>query len=363
MDKKILLIGHEKVAGLALAAMAIQNDLTPAASAWGRFNIKDLGRRNRPNLVVAAMDTFPGESPESFCQALRARCGERLPIFATLESKKFVAVSRLLDAGFTDCLPPVPDDELFNRKVTRALDDRNGAQPYLFDSEDEIPEALVKVFEGCSGGMTLGDVATVHCGAAPRYRFFRRMAPPDDGWRKVISAENISRFSVSGERIYLSWSRLHLFRLPHPEEYAVREKVVVRRAGPPIMAAVDRTGGPISQDVYSLVPVEGVPAGFIACLLNSRIADFYFNRMLDTTATAGRLKPALLRNFPLPEPDPDVMLELSKASGLLGHFGQNPQSWTDRQRRDEIVQTMEEKLFMLYGVDSEARQGLEALHY
>ncbi len=363
MDKKILLIGHEKVAGLALAAMAIQNDLTPVASSWGSFTIKDLGRRNRPNLVIAAMDDFPAESPETFCQALRTRCGENLPIFATLESKKFVAISRLLDAGFTDCLPPLPDEELFSRKVTRALVNPSGAQPYLFDAEDEIPEALVKVFEKCSGGMTLGDVTAVHCGVAPRYRFFRRMAPPDAGWRKVISGENISRFAVSGERIYLSWSRLHLFRLPNPAEYAVREKVVVRRAGPPIVAAVDRTGGPIGQDVYSLVPVEGVPAGFIACLLNSRIADFYFNRMLDTTRTAGRLKPALFRNFPLPEPDPDIMLELSKASGLLGHFGQNPQSWVDRQRRDEIVHDVEEKLFMLYGVGSEARQGLEALHY
>ncbi len=357
------MLGYKKIEGLTLAAMAVQLDLEPAAASLANFQPQSLSKKARPDIVMLDLDGRPEFPVEPFCRELRRCFGDALPILATTAARKFAVLSALLDAGISDCLPREVDEEVFQRKIKRWLGDAAAEQWATHFDDEEIPEDLMRAFSQTRSWRTLGDLAAIYPGAAPRKPAFRRMAPPDAGWRGVLMAEGIERFSPGRPQLYLRWSRLHLFRLPGREEYAVREKVVVRRAGPPVVAAVDRSGAPVGADAYALVPGNGIPAGFVACLLNSRLADFYFNRLLAAEIAGGHLRADVLRRLPVPDVSPEVMQELARTAGLLGHFGINPQSWIDRQRRDELVDVMEERIFALYGLDEAAREELSVLHF
>ncbi len=229
----------------------------------------------------------------------------------------------------------------------------------MSELREDLPRDLVAVFSA-PGLVRLADIAAIHQGVAPRYATFRRLAPPDHDWRGVLSSGVVSRFFVGRPEQYFRWSRFHLFRLPDPGEYAVKEKVVVRRIGPPLAAAVDRSRLPVGADLFALVPKEGVSAGFLACLLNSRLMDFYFNRLAGADAS-GRLRVEDLRNLPLPRPSEALSQDMARTAALLAHYGTNPQAGIDRDNKDELWRHMEDAVFGLYGLNQEARQELAAL--
>jgi hypothetical protein len=354
-----MLLGHGKTEGLAIASHLIRMDLEPTLFGWRSFNPKSLARKRPLAAIVGVEDLEKGTETGAFLR-LRRGFGNAFPILAVGRSGKFGDLAELIDAGADDCVPTGSDPELLCRKLLRLLAGTSGASDTLF-ADDEPPGELLAAFSAVGRSGTLGDVARIFAGTAPRLQRFRRLAAPDSGWRGVITAAVVERYAAGRPESYLSWSRLHLFRLPDPAEYAVREKVVVRRAGPPIAAAVDRSGLPGGPDVYLVVPESGVPAGFLCSILNSRLADFYFNRLIP--AKDGRLRPEELRNFPLPAAKRKTMLELSRLAGLLGHYGTNPRNWEDRQARDDLSEKAEAMVFDLYGVREGGRKELEALHF
>lgn len=358
MAEKVLLLGHEKDAGLALARTLVELGYHPIAAGWGDFSPRSYGR-DRPRCLLADTGT-PGATPvELLCAEVRRRWGDSYPILVVSASEKFRDTSALLDAGASDCLPRRPPSALLGRKLQRYLQTAIASQA---EADDELPESLLDIFTRNRRLVRLGDLVSVHPGAVPRRASFRRLAPPDSEWRGVLTSEAVERFYVGKPDSYLRWTRLHLFRMPPPEEYSVPEKVLLRRAGPPLAAAVDRSRLPAGTDVYSLVPAEGVGAGFVACLLNSRLLDFYFNRMAGV-GRDGRLRPEDIREVPVPRPTAAAAQELGRAATLLAHFGANPQSWIDRQSKDEVWETMENTVFELYGADRLARSELAALHF
>lgn len=357
MADAILLLGHERRSGLALARMLAKAGWRPLAADWGEFSPR-AHRRDKPALILADVDQPHAAPLAEFAAWVRAMWGEKYPIIAVTASRKFGDAAALVDAGADDCLPHYPAQALLERKIDRCLRSRKAAPSEMME---EVPESLLELFARGEGLGKLADLADVYPGATPRTPWCRRLAPPDDSWRGVISSEAVDRFHVGKPDGYLFWSRFHLFRVPAPEEYSVPEKVLLARAGPPLTAAVDRSRLPAGTDVYSLVPREGVGAGFLACVLNSRLLDFYFNRFAG--ADDGRLRIEAIRDTPVPRPSPEAVRETGRLSRLLAHFGPNPRGWTDRRSKEELWERMEELVFGLYGVGREARSGLAALHF
>lgn len=355
----ILLLGHAKKAGLDLARSLAWLGYRPMAADWSDFSPRAYWL-DRPDCILADVDQPHAKTMTEFAPWVRKLWGEAFPIIALTKSRKFKDISGLLDGGASDCLPQPPPVGLLERKITRCL--ANSAAPGP-DAElmEEVPRNLSALFSSRSGLVRLGDLADMHAGATPRRAWCRRLAPPDDSWRGVITSEAVDRFFVGKPSGYLLWSRFHLFRVPSPEEYSVPEKVLLRRSGPPLAAAVDRSRLPAGTDVYSLVPREGTSAGYLACLLNSRLLDFYFNRFAG--AADGRLRLDALRETPVPVPAPASARELSRLATLLAHFGPNPEGWTDRQSKDELWEQMEDVVFGLYGADRETKDELAALHF
>lgn len=357
---QVLLLGHEKEHGLRLVRVLSDAGYEPVADSWAEFNPRAYGRK-KPRLVLADVDDpgAPGSSEfEGFCRTLRKAWGEDYPLLATAHSNKFADAAKILDAGATDYLPKNAAPDRVGDKIAKWMRDS-----LLKNADGEVPEKLLELFVG-DQLVKLADIADIYPGASPRRAWCRRMAPPDDGWRGVVGADAVDRFFVGRPSGYLLWSRFHLFRLPAPREYSVPEKVLLSRIGPPLAAAVDRSRSPAGGDVYSIVPKEGVSAGFIACVLNSRLMDFYFNRLVGGAGSSGgRLRPESLKSAPFPRPSESVLQELNRASALLSHFGPNPQSWIDRQSKDELWLRMEDAVFAAFGAGEEAKESLAALHF
>lgn len=358
MKEKALLLGHGREYGLALARILVESGLAPVAARWQGFSPRAYGR-DRPVLILADVDGPGAPDWESFCQDVRRRWGRTFPILAVSASNRFGRVAALLDAGADDCIAKSAPPALAAKKISRVLFRRSSASGDLLD---DLPASLLELFSGNGDLVRLEELARVHAGATPRKTAFRRMAPPDQDWRGVMTSDVVDRFYAGRPTQYLRWSRLHLFRLPDPAEYAVAEKVLLRRAGPPLRAAVDRSRLPAGTDVYALVPRDGVSAGYLACLFNSRLLDFYFNRVAEANAD-GRLRLETLRLTPVPVPGPEVMQEFARTAALLAHYGPSPESWIDRQSREELRAQMDERVFELYGADCAARGELAALHF
>lgn len=360
MTDKILLLGHEKEAGLKLVQTLVKLGLRPAADTWTEFNPRSYGRK-RPRVIIANTDAKETPALREFTARVRKAWGEHYPIIAMGCGGKFSEVARLLDDGMSDYLTPSSPAELIGRKIAKCDGGRATAASSGGELAADVPEALQELFFDNDALVRLGDIADIYGGATPRRAWCRRMAPPDDNWRGVITSEAVDRFHVGRPAGYLLWSRFHLFRVPAPHEYSVPEKVLLSRAGPPLAAAVDRSRLPAGNDVYSIVPHENAGAGFLACILNSRLMDFYFNRL--TGNADGRLRPEALRDAPFPRPNGRMVRGMNRLATLLSHFGPNPQSWIDRQSKDELWEEMEEAVFACYGAGDEARECLAALHF
>lgn len=362
MADKILLLGHGKDACLALAKALVTFGFHPTAGNWNNFSPRSFGRHDRPRLVLADVDNPHARPMEEFSKELRRVWGKNFPIVAVSSVRKFQEISVLLDNGASDFLPKSASAGLLERKIVRCLAAAAMTAPISDALAEEVPGNLLDVFIGNNGLRRLEDLADVYAGATPRRTTWRRMAPPDQDWKGVLTSDVVERFHVGKLASYLSWNRIHLFRLPPPREYAVSEKVLLCRAGPPLAAAVDRSRLPAGTDVYAVVPREGVSAGYLACIFNSRLMDFYFNRVA-RLGSDGRLRLEDIREAPMPRPTAAANQELARAAALLSHFGPNPQGWIDRQSREEVAEHMENAIFGLYGADHEVRQGLAAMHF
>lgn len=368
--EKILLLGHEREYGLRFVRILADAGLEPLADTWTEFHPRAYGRSARPALVLADTDVMALENVPplaDFCAALRKVWGAEYPVLATGHSTKFADVAAILDAGATAFLPKSAEPDRVAAKIARCLRPASAAPgvPGADDWAEEIPSALLGLFLANGSLLRLGDLADIYPGAASRSPRYRRNAPPDGNWRGVVGADAVDRFFAGRPSSYLLWSRFHLFRLPAQKEYSVPEKVLLSRNGPPLAAAVDRSRAPAGADVYSIVPKEDVSAGFLACVLNSRLMDFYFNRLSPpgTAGATGRLRLETLKAAPFPRPTEMLSQELTKAAALLSHFGPSPQSWIDRQSRDEQRRQMEETVFAAFGAGAEEKNSLAALHF
>lgn len=359
MSCKVLLLGNERKSGMELARLLIEMGHEPLADDWGAFNPRSYSRFSRPKLLIANCDQEGALPFDRFCLRLRKAWGENFPVIALSKSKKFERAAELIDAGASACLAPDTPEPLVVRKITACL--LNNSAPAVSELTEEVPGTLMGLFFGNNDLVRLGELASVHSGVAPRSGWSRRTAPPDESWRKVITADMVGQFHIGAPSTYLLWSKLHLFRVPGVDEYSVPEKVVVSRVGPPLTAAVDRARLAVGADMYSIVPSEGVGAGYLACLLNSRLLDFYFNRL--AVEQDGRLRPEGLRNVPVPKPEQGMNREFDRYATLLAHFGPMPESWIDRQSKDEVRTQMDEAVFAAYGVGVEARKELAGLHF
>ncbi|MCX7934688.1 MAG: hypothetical protein N3A66_05445 [Planctomycetota bacterium] len=217
----------------------------------------------------------------------------------------------------------------------------------------DVPPELLAVFNAARAtAPRLGDVAEVFAGVMPRREAFRRLAKPGPGWAAAISAESVSKFYVAEPQIFVRLDRMALMRLPKAEEYDQPEKVVLRRVGPPVIAAVDRSRCLVYGDVYAIVPVSGLLCGYLAAALNSRAVDFYLNRIrpLAAAPAGAYLRQVDIEAIPLPVPSLAQQREIDNLVANLAVLNEPAFQQRSHEGRIRLEMQIEQAIFRVYGL-------------
>ena len=319
-----------------------------------------LARGRRPDAVIVNTGAF-ARDVLALCQELRRHKRTReIPVLVICATRQLGEVEELFQAGATICVSPSIQLEDLLRKVEVLIRGEGGP------ASSDVPDDLRAIYEGAlvAGGL-LGDMAEVYSGIAPRAGPNRRAASPGPGWAGVITEDKVYPFWTRSVDTYLRFDRSGLLRVPAREEFDHEEKVILRRTAPPMAAAVDATRSPVAAGVYSVVPARGLQCSYLACLLNSRLTDFYLNRVRSPVATRGStyLRPTDIEAIPVIVPPVRVQRVFGVLVAELSSLGPNPAANTSRVRRVHLLREMNNTLFQIYNVSDALVRRLTDLHF
>lgn len=364
------------VAGdLAAAVVVDAEQAGDELAAWCAALRRHRRHRHHPGRDVNA-DPLPGggdrankgNGEDGNNAGANAAAGE-LPIIALARSTRLGDAEKLFDLGVSDCVAkPVPPGRLA-WKLERCLKAAPGGNRRQIKNElgdsgesgdprgpEPAPEFLREIFARVGRrGARLGEVARINSGVSVRHPTFRRMAPPTAEWLGLLDADSLGIFRIGRPSWFVKFTPEALARRPAPGEFRP-EKVLVRRVAPPVAAAVDDTGQPFGADLLGVIAGPGINNGYLACVLNSRLANFWFNRLWERGARGGAttLSAADLGALPLAMPSANDGTYFHRAAKLMAFYGPRPASSADRRRREELWREVNARLFALFGFDERA---------
>jgi type I restriction-modification system DNA methylase subunit len=119
----------------------------------------------------------------------------------------------------------------------------------------------------------------------------------------VFKGENIHRYSLTGN-FWFQWKKSNLAGGTQDiKKLGTCPKILLRKTGAPIFAALDTHGVFPEQSLYFAFPKSGNPCDckFYLAILNSHFFDFYYkNRLVTNADTTPQLKKVDLDSFPFP---------------------------------------------------------------
>jgi hypothetical protein len=217
----------------------------------------------------------------------------------------------------------------------------------------------------------LGDVAEITVGVIARDHG-RRYAAPSAEWQPVLTESSLSPFFVGDERECYRLRRDTVNRVPPTSEYDVPEKVLLSRRRSPLTVALDNTGLPYNGELFGIITVTGLQPAYLAAVLNSRYARFFFNVYRAAAAItaeaggAGGARSAYFSRFDL-EALPIVIAkprEQDAVSALARKISAiSPQTRDDEMRefRAQALREIEKQILKIFRFTADEIQALIAL--
>ncbi len=120
MSDTVLLLGHPRQTGLELVRELVALGCRAFASDWKDFILKSW-KRDRPDVILANIDSETAPPLDEFCDTVRKSWGKHYPIIAMTAEQKVMHIADVLEKGVNDCLPHRPPTRLLDRKITRCI--------------------------------------------------------------------------------------------------------------------------------------------------------------------------------------------------------------------------------------------------
>jgi len=141
------------------------------------------------------------------------------------------------------------------------------------------------------------------------------------------------------------------------EEYFTQPKILVRRTGDHVMAAVDRNNFFCSNNLFVCVPRVAIDLDFVAAVLNSNLMTWYFRTIQPRVKRLfAELKIVHLNEFPINHSKPHDIRELSelgkKASKLALSKG-------SEEALGSVTSAINKLVYQLYGLDEKETELIE----
>lgn len=108
----------------------------------------------------------------------------------------------------------------------------------------------------------------------------------DNNHKKYLQGKHINKFEIKPIELYINFIVENLHSNTDEYVYLQREKILVRKTGNRLIAAIDNEQYYTDQSVYNLYPKKGkeINLKIILVLLNSALLEYYFNKKMITNA-------------------------------------------------------------------------------
>lgn len=153
------------------------------------------------------------------------------------------------------------------------------------------------------------------------------------GQMPVIKGSNISRFAISGNWFYDTSKKNIIGGTRDYDKLAAKEKIVVRKTGKNLIAALDETGIIIEQSLYGIIiQSRSFRPKYILAVLNSAFMQEYYSKFLVTNPNSTpQIKKKDLDSIPIKSCSMERQTEIEKmVDSLQKHYSQEVSEKIDK---------------------------------
>lgn len=316
-----------------------------------------------PDLIVAAVE-FEDELELLFLESVKNRDPSgKLKILAIVPQGSMGAIENVFKHGIDECLNRPFRMGMLIDKVSSLLEISEERETW---DEDLVPPLIRETINTIrDSGRLLGDVCEIFSGIAARDSKARRVISPGSDWTPTLINDSIDNFYVGKEREYYLFRKDMLRRVPNENEYAVPEKVVLKRTISPICAGLDTSGLPYSSELYGIQTVKGFHPGALCCILNSRYANYYFQRYRPPAEglRGVYISRTDIEGLPIMIPPEKEQKRLVEIARKLCVIPPRPKSPTQAIERGKLLAEANQAVFSLFGFSDEAVALFSASHF
>lgn len=237
-------------------------------------------------------------------------------------------------------------------RVCNQKDWNNKSSNYVFDLKTtEQSRAIFEKME--KGTILLGEVYFVYVGiVANGIKKFLSATKDGPNFVKYLQGKHIAPFQLKPASLYLNFQKDLLHSNTDETVYNLPEKVLVRKTGNVLIAALDREQFYTDQSLYNLYlkREKAYDNCVLLAILNSELMNYYYNEKLITNADVfPYIKGVHLKSFPLPQlPYRTQKYIANKVNQLFGAIENNNSELANR-----IKSELDIDVFHLYGLTYE----------
>jgi len=173
----------------------------------------------------------------------------------------------------------------------------------------------------------------------------------------IIKGENIQRWKISGNYFFDFHKRNFLGGTTRYPKLTARERILVRKTGLKLIAAIDNSGRLVEQSAYYLIPKPGkknkLALEYFLGLLNSQLLNFYYRNFLITNPqSTPQLKKFHLLELPVKKINLHDQAEkklYDKITALAGELG----GAKDPEEQKKLERELNQAVFKLHQLTPE----------
>ncbi len=327
------------------------------------LSLKDLVQHNEVSLLIIEIN-HNENILKSFIKALKnTKKYQQIPILVVINKSSVAEIDEMFRIGADDCMSKPFKLASLLAKAETIL---NEGVPKTDIDNNPIPEVIQKSIEKIKEeGRLLGDVSEIFIGASVSDPKARRLSSPGSEWTPIIVNEAVAPFYVGKEREYIL-IRKHLIRhTPKESEYAVEEKILLKRTLNPFAAAVDTSQEIFSSELYAIQTAKGLSCPSLACILNSRYANFYFQRcrLPAEGLRSIYLTKSDIQQLPIIIPKPKQQNKLEEFYTELAKITKKNKDSKDTMKQTKTLKKMNSYIFKIFNINDEAIAAFNSLHF
>ncbi|MBP2033441.1 hypothetical protein J2Z42_002144 [Clostridium algifaecis] len=217
-----------------------------------------------------------------------------------------------------------------------------------FSYERQIESRYIKKIIEKNTDM-LGDICVTFTGFIGNKKVISKIRKNKDQIH-ILKGENIKRYGILNSYYYDFIEKNIKGGTKNPEKLSHKNKVIMRKTGKNIIAALDRKGYIIEQSLYGIIPDKtDISVEYILAILNSKLIQWYYiNFLVVNYNSIPQIKKYSLDSVPIKR------CSESKKNEIIQLVDRMIDSSSDSEKR-MIQRELDDIIFELYGISDDIK--------